>query len=555
MERLMANNLKWFLKLFKPYKGILIFAFLGAVLEGVAYSGLSFVLKNLIDRVLVDKNLTLLWVSVGLLLFFGLLKQVGFLLSELLYRFAVSKITARLRVRLYSKITSIGLEDFQKYPQGEWLGRITNDIRSFKDYSEGFGIKVIREFFTALFLIGVLLYFDWQLFLVFALIVPFFGKAFKYFGSKRKKYSLFYQEVFAEFIGFISNLLENFENIKFLNRFFLNKIARKKVRKLFKAEFKQSLYSAGYLSAVEMLGYLFAAAVFLYGGYMVAQGELTAGTFISFIGTLFLLYNSLQALQRNALNYKALEPVITRIREVLEKIPTERGGKETFKGLNKTITALNVVYPKEDPILRSVNFQIPKGSKVFVKGASGGGKSTLLKVVSSLYLSYGGSLKYDKTELRDFLLPTFRRKVFYISQRSAIFNDTVRNNLLLAKPSAAEEELRRALELAEASFVFDLPKGLDTPIGGGGVELSGGQRQRIALARLFLTDPEVAFLDEATSALDPETEERVLRNILSHLRDRTLFFVSHRPHLEGYFDLTLEVENGKVSLKRKGKNG
>ncbi|HIC09203.1 MAG TPA: ABC transporter ATP-binding protein, partial [Aquificales bacterium] len=263
---------------------------------------------------------------------------------------------------------------------------------------------------------------------------------------------------------------------------------------LFGAEFKQALYSAGYLSAVELLGYLFAAAVFLYGGYRVVEGELTAGTFISFIGTLFLLYNSLQALQRNALNYKALEPVITRIREVLEFIPPERGGDKPFGGLEEKITALNVVYPKDKPILRSVNFEIPKGSKVFVKGASGGGKSTLLKVLSSLYLSYGGSLKYDKTELRDFLLTSFRRKVFYISQRSAIFNDTVRNNLLLAKPNATEGELRRALELAEASFVFDLPEGLDTKLGGGGVELSGGQRQRIALARLFLTRPEVVFL-------------------------------------------------------------
>ncbi|HIC09204.1 MAG TPA: ABC transporter ATP-binding protein [Aquificales bacterium] len=218
MERLMGDNLKWFLKLFRPYKGLLLFAFLGAVLEGVAYSGLSFVLKNLIDRGLVDKNLSLLWVSVGLLLTFGVLKQFGFLLSELLYRYAVSKIVARLRVRLYSKLTSIGLEEFQRYPQGEWLGRITNDLRSFKDYSEGFGIKVLREFFTALFLVGVLLYFDWQLFLAFALIVPFLGKAFEYFGSKRKRYSLLYQEVFADFINFVSNLLENFENVKFLNR-------------------------------------------------------------------------------------------------------------------------------------------------------------------------------------------------------------------------------------------------------------------------------------------------------------------------------------------------
>ena len=518
-------------------------------MESLSYSALSVLLKNIVDRVLVEKNLTLLWYSVGALLLLGFLKQVGFLLSELLYRYAVSKVVARLRVRLYSKLTSLGLEDFLKKPSGEWLGRITNDVRSFKDYTEGFGIKVFREFFTVLFLTAVLLYFDWQLFLLFLLVAPLLGKAFGYFGSKRKRYSRIYQEAFADFMNFVSDLLDNFENVKFLRRKVLNRLAKVKILSLFRAEFKQALYSASYLSVVEMLGYTFAALIFLYGGYRVAEGSLTAGTFVSFIATLFLLYNSLQTLQRNALNYRALEPVISRIREVLEKIPSEGGGFKTFKGLERKITVEGLVYPRDNPVLEGANFQIPKGIKVFVMGPSGGGKSTLLKVLSSLYRSYGGEVKYDLDEVREFIPTTFRRKVFYISQKSALFNDTVRNNLLLANPEADEEALKRALRLAKADFVFELPEGLDTVLGGGGVELSGGQKQRIALARLFLTDPQVIFLDEATSALDPRTEAEVLSNILNLYGDKTLFFVSHRPSLADKFELLLKVEGGKVYPK------
>lgn len=544
----MGENLRWYLRQFYPYRWIIFLALLGAILEGVAYSGLSFVLKQLVDKVLVEKNFNLLKLSAGALIGLGLLKQVGFLTSELLYKYAVTKISATLRVKVYSKLVNLPLEEYQKLPQGEWVGRITNDIRSFKDYSESFGIKVFRELFTALFLTAVLLYFDWKLFLLFLFVTPFLSGAFKFFGSKRKKYSRMYQEKFALFLNYISNLLENFENVKFLKRDFVNFLTKEKVLKLFKAEYKLTLYSATYLSVIELLGYLFASAIILYGGYRVVSGELSAGTFVAFIGTLFLLYNSLQALQRTAINYRALQPVIERLREVLEKFPSEKGGNVTFKGIKTALEVKELSFPSQSRVLEEVNFSIPKGAKVFVKGPSGGGKSTLLKLLSGLYRSYEGKILYDRVELRDFSIKSFRSKVFYLSQNSAVFNDTVRNNLLIANPNATEKELHLALKLARAEFVLSLPKGLDTVVGGGGVQISGGQKQRIALARLFVTNPEIIFLDEATSALDFPTEREVLKNILNFHGGKTLFFVSHRWELEKYFDIVLEIKEKTVRV-------
>jgi len=542
----MDSNLFWYLKLFRRYKFLLFLAFLGTVLEGVSYSGLSFVLKDLVDRVLIEKNFQLLYLTVSLLLAFGFSKQLGFLTSEILYKFAVADISKRLRFELYSKLVNLPVESFLKKPLGDWVGRLTNDVKSFKDYSEGFGIKIVREFLTSLFLIGVLLYFDWKLFLLFLTVSPFLGLAFSSFGRKRKKYSRYYQESFAEFINFATDIFDNFESLKFFKKTFLNSLTKGKIAKLFKAEFKTALYTAGYLSAIEILGYIFASVVLLYGGYRVIEGELSAGTFISFLGTLFLLYNSLQSLQRTAVNYRALEPVISRIREVLEKFETEKGGNKRFEKLTEGVKTEKLTYPKNGKILKGVDLSVSKGEKILIKGPSGGGKSTLLKVLSSLYRDYGGWVYYDKTELRDFILPSLRGRIFYISQKTAVFNDTVRNNLLLVNPKATDGELRKALKLAKADFVFKLPKGLDTVVGGGGVQLSGGQRQRIALARLFLLKPEVVFLDEATSALDPKTEEEILNNILQTFQGSTIFFVSHRKGLERFFDRTLTVENGKL---------
>jgi subfamily B ATP-binding cassette protein MsbA len=377
------------------------------------------------------------------------------------------------------------------------------------------------------------------------LVTPPLVGIFSYFGKKRKRYSKLYQETFAGFINYITDLLKNFESVKFLNRYFLNRLTRKRIEEIFRAEFKGNFYTDGYLVAIELIGYLFVSLILLYGGYRVVKGELSTGTFISFIGTLFLLYNSLQSLQRSAMNFKALEPIITRLREVLENTETEKGGSKVFDNLKREIKTENLSFKG---ILKNVNLKVEKGEKVLIKGASGSGKSTLLKVLSGLYRTYEGKVFYDNTELREFVISKFRRKVFYLSQTTPVFNDTVRNNLLLVKPNATDEELIEALNLAKAEFVFDLPKGLNTVIGGGGVEISGGQKQRIALARLFLTDAEVLYLDEITSALDSHTEREILNNILNRFEDKTLFFVTHR---EGYgerFNKTLKVENGKVEL-------
>ena len=539
------DNLRWYLSLFKPYKWILLVALLGVVLESLSYSGLSFLLKELIDRVLIGKDFHLLVLTVIALLLLGFLKQIGFLLGDLLYKYTTAKVSLKLRLKMYSKILSLPLEEFQKYPLGEWVGRITNDVKSFREYSEGVGLKVFRDLFTALSLTGVLLYFDWQLFLLFLLATPPLLLVFSYFGRKRKKYSKLYQETFAGFINFITDLFGNFESVKFLSRVFLNSLTKGRVFEIFRTEFKNALYTDGYLSAIELVGYAFVSLILLYGGYRVVNGDLSAGTFISFIGTLFLLYNSLQSLQRSAMAFKALEPIIVRLREVLENPNTERGGNKNFS-LNREIRTENLTFKG---ILRDVNLRLLKGKKYLVKGASGGGKSTLLKVLSGLYRTYGGKVFYDDTELREFLISDFRKGVFYLSQTTPVFNDTVRNNLLLANPKATEERLKEALKLARAEFVFDLPQGLDTLIGGGGVELSGGQKQRIALARLFLTNAKVLFLDEATSALDPKTEAEVLNNLLSRFADRTLLFVSHREGYEELFDGVVKVENGKVSTE------
>ena len=219
--------------------------------------------------------------------------------------------------------------------------------------------------------------------------------------------------------------------------------------------------------------------------------------------------------------------MITRI-DFLLNLEEERGGNSIFKGIKEKIVFKNV-YVRIDgkTLLREINLEIKKGEKIGIVGHTGSGKSTLVKLLPRL-VNYGGRIEIDDTELCEFSLNSLREKIAFASQDIFLFNDTIRNNLLIIKPDATEKELFNALNLALCEFVFRLKDGIDTIIGEKGLTLSGGERQRLALARLFLRDPDIVILDEVTSALDSETERKLLKNIFETFKYKTLFIVAHR---------------------------
>ena len=198
---------------------------------------------------------------------------------------------------------------------------------------------------------------------------------------------------------------------------------------------------------------------------------------------------------------------------------------------------------------------IPKGSAVALVGPSGGGKSTIAKLVPRFYDVREGSISIDGTDIRQFTKNDLRSLMGIVTQDSILFNDTVANNLRIAKPDASEKELINATKIANAlSFIEALPKGFDTVIGDQGNKLSGGQKQRLSIARAVLKNPEILILDEATSALDTESERLVQEALIKMMKSRTSLVIAHRLSTIQNADLIVVLKNGKIAEKEHTKN-
>ncbi len=554
------ESLKFLYTTYRRHWPLLVVALCGSLLESASMAGLAYIIKNVVDDVFVEKSYEKLIFVIFVLIGIAAAKQVGFFLKNYFYPVVIYKALKMLREKIYRRVVEAKPSVFRKQSPGDIISRATTDVERFGEISSTIGTNLITETFTVIGIVGVLIYRDWKMFLIFVLIVPLLAFALQYFGEKRKKYSQKLQESFSQYIQHLNQLIGGIEVVKLFHKKIFYRYFGKINEELFKRQKKNRFYETVYLSSVEIIAYTATVGIIFYGGSRIIKGEITPGDFFSFLGGVLILVNSLQTLQRGAINLKALSPVIDRIKYLLSLPVEENKGKE-FKGLKKQISFVNLsVKIDHNLILDEINFTVKKGEKVGIVGATGSGKSTLVKILPALITEYSGKVLIDGTELREFSVFSLREKIGMVSQDVFIFNDTLRNNLLIAKLDATDEELMEALKKAKADFVFKLEDGLDTVLGEKGSRLSGGERQRISIARIFLKNPDILIFDEATSALDVETEEYIMEEIDRHFRDKTVFTITHRLKLLEITDRIIVMENGKIVeegtkedlLKKKG---
>ncbi len=540
------SNLSFLWELFKPYTPLMLLAILGGILESLALAGLAFIIKNIIDDVFIAKDLTALKFVVAVILAIAFFKQLGFFMRDFLYPLAIFKVIKKLRMEIYNKILNAEPSFFITNNLGDILSRITNDLEAFTKTIRLLSVNLITQIFTVVAMIGVLIYRDWQLFLIFVISVPFLALALNYFGGKRKKYSLRLRESFAEFTQIINQILTGIEIVKLFDRRIFVKLFQKINERLYHRQKKDSFYETIYLSVVEFIAYVATAAIIFYGGYRIINGNLTTGEFFSFLGGVVILINALQVLQRGAVQIKALDPIVDRIRYLLN-IPQEEDKGIEFKGLQEKIQYKDVYLTiKGNRILNGINLTVNAKEKLGIVGLTGSGKSTMVKILPALVKNYEGEVFLDSHELKEYSVSSLRKKIGMVSQDVFIFNDTVRNNLLIAKPDATEEELIEALKKAKADFVFKLENGLDTVLGEKGSRLSGGERQRLSIARIFLKKPDILIIDEGTSALDVKTEEEVINNIFTEFKNHTILMITHRLKILEKTQRIIVIDKGKI---------
>jgi ATP-binding cassette subfamily B protein len=292
-------------------------------------------------------------------------------------------------------------------------------------------------------------------------------------------------------------------------------------------------------------------SIFLLGTLLHIEGKATVGEIVSFMGFATLLIGRMEGAVGFVSHMVFQAPALAQFFQVLDTVstvPEKPGAKDLGRAQGHVLFEdVGFAYPNSAKILHGVNFTAEPGRTLALVGATGAGKSTAMALLQRLWDPTEGSIALDGTDLRDVPLESLRRNIGVVFQESMLFNRTIRDNLLVGKPDATEEEIERACRMAEAhDFILRQPRGYDTMVGERGATLSGGQRQRLSIARALLKDPPVLILDEATSALDAATEAKVQKALRALMAGRTTFIIAHRLSTVREADEIMVFEQGRI---------
>ncbi|MBC3757654.1 ABC transporter ATP-binding protein [Hyunsoonleella sp. SJ7] len=489
-----------------------------------------------------------------------LLKNLFSYLAMYFITFLRNGVLMDVRNALYEKITHLPLAFFSEKRKGDTIARITTDVQEIQGSFLSILELIVREPLMILFTIITMFLISTKLTLFVFIFIPVSGFIISRIGKSLKKHSDKVQKEQGQFLSIIEETLGGLKVIKGFNAqtIFGDKF-RNSTSKFNK--FSNQLLNRQNLASPtsEFLGILVIAILLWYGGRMVLnEKSLEAGLFIVYMGLAYNILTPAKAISKASYSVKKGNAAAERVLEILNtKSPLEdKPNAKTKSDFTDSIALNNVSFKyEEDLVLKNFSISVPKGKSVALVGQSGSGKSTIANLVTRFYDVSKGSITIDGEDIRDITKHSLRSLMGLVTQDSILFNDTVRNNILIGKEDASEEEIIEALKIANAwEFVKDLPNGIDTNIGDSGNKLSGGQKQRLSIARAVLKNPPIMILDEATSALDTESERLVQLALENMMKNRTSIVIAHRLSTIQNVDEIVVLSKGEIVEQGKHKD-
>ena len=466
--------------------------------------------------------------------FFAVVQGVLRYLNTYLTDWTSQKITNAVKIALFSKLVYMDSSFFDENPSGIIISRYLNDPDT---ASKGLVEKIktaVTSLFGALSLIIVMLCSSWKLAVVgvAVLIAAFIPVA---LIRKRVKSASNRNMV----VG--GNMTTNFNETYSGNKVMTAYCLQKRQKKIFADQIHKSFditisltKRAGWMSPLMyFIASIGIALVLHYGTILIMNGEITGGSFASFVTSLLLLYKPIKTLGTTLTSIQNIFVAMGRVFELFDIEPQIKNTQNpvTLEDLHQSIRFNNVsfAYVEDNDVLHNINLEVFKGETIAIVGNSGGGKSTLVNLIPRFYDTSAGSITIDGTDIRNISLESLRKNISVVFQDNFLFSGTIRENILMGKPDAAEDELRNAIKSAHLDeMLADLPEGAETVIGERGTTLSGGQRQRVAIARAMIRNSPVIILDEATSALDNKSEAIVQKALDNLIKNKTVFVIAHR---------------------------
>jgi subfamily B ATP-binding cassette protein MsbA len=442
---------------------------------------------------------------------------------------------------------------FSEKRKGDTMARISNDVQEIQGSFLSILELIVREPLTIIFTIIMMLLISPQLTLFVFIFIPLSGFIISRIGKSLKKKSDHVQKEQGNFLSIIEETLGGLKVIKGFNgeTTFSNKFKASTYRFF---NFSNKLLNRQNFASPtsEFLGITVISILLWYGGRMVLiDGTLDASSFIAYMGLAYNILTPAKSISKASYSVKKGNAAAERVLEILNTTSTLEDKPDAIVKPNFTseIGINNISFKYEDNlVLKNFTIKVPKGKSVALVGQSGSGKSTIANLVTRFYDVNEGNISIDGQDIRTITKHSLRNLMGLVTQDSILFNDTVKNNILLGKEDAADEEVIEALKIANAwEFVKDLPKGIETNIGDSGGKLSGGQKQRLSIARAVLKNPPIMILDEATSALDTESERLVQDALEKMMRNRTSIIIAHRLSTIQNADEIIVMNKGEIA--------
>ena len=486
---------------------------------------------------------------VGFALFQGVLKY----LSNYLTDWTGQKISLSLKKDLFKKLTSMDPQFFDVNSSGIVLTRFLSDpdtaSRNVIDLLKSF----IATFFGLVGLIGVLLYNSWKLAIIGVTIMAIAITPVTFIRKRVKKVSNATMVVGG---NMTTNFNETFAGNKIMTAYNLQKDQNEKFDNQITEQFHLAMSltkRVGWLSPIMyFVCSIGIALVMAYGNSLILSGEMSAGSFASFVTSLLLLYKPTKTLGNTLTNLQNVFVAMSRVFELFDLQPQIKSPEKpvALADLNNSIDFKNVCFEYEEgvPVLKDFSLHINKGETIALVGNSGGGKSTVVSLLPRFYDVTSGAIEFDGVNIKDFELNNLRSKISFVFQDNFLFSGTIKDNILMGNEHATEEQIEEVVRMAHLDeFAHTLEKGLDTFVGERGASLSGGQRQRVAIARAMLKNSPIVILDEATSALDNKSEAIVQKALDNLIKNRTVFVIAHRLSTIQNADRIAVVDEGKLA--------
>ncbi len=546
----------------KPHLSRIILTLILAIPLGLLDGVVAFSLKPYMDCVIngkpweifghtIEQSVLAVAIPFGIIIFAiveGALKYINNYLTD----WTGNKISNDLKIKLFNKLTTLDPKFYDINSSGLVLTRFFTDPETASKNI----IQTLKTFIMTSFgivgLVWVLLYNSWKLAIIGVVVMGFSILPVTFIRKKVKKVSNATMVVGGDMT---TTFNETFAGNKIMTAYNLQNQQNKKFEKQIKDQFDLTISltkRVGWLSPImHFVCSIGIAGVMFYGNHLIISGELTAGSFASFVTSLLLLYKPVKNLGATLTNLQSTFVALGRVFELFDLTPHIENKQNNIKleNLNSNISFENVYFEYEEnvPVLKNFNLTVKKGETIALVGNSGGGKSTTVNLLPRFYDVKSGSIKLDGINIKDYDLNTLRKNISFVFQDNFLFSGSIRENILMGKPNATEDEIREVIKMAHLEeFLKTLENGIDTYVGERGTSLSGGQRQRVAIARAMIKDAPIVILDEATSALDNESEAIVQKALDNLMKNKTVFVIAHRLSTINNADRIAVINEGEL---------